>query len=1495
MRVGLLVSILLLFLLRTTDAQVIQNFTGNQETFRDEIIAFMGPNLNPDQKITMDQFLVVWDSLELNQELKTGIINISSQMAGRRMRPSPGFILFFGAVNTFTSSEKGLSYFGDWLKGLSETIFDPRYPTTSIEKYLDVSRLLISENTLFRSNSVRWKVAEGNLSFTHDTVFKLKLTDATLVCYSQNDSSFIRTVSGTYYPESFRFHGETGLITWEKAGFTPDEVYARIYDYTFDATRNSLTSDSAMLFHYIYFRNPVPGRLTDQAFRATSPERSIFPKFETKTKEFVIDNIFKGVNYKGGLELEGANIKGTGESYFPATMTLYRGDTLAIIVRSKNFLITKNSINSQESSMTLYLEDDSVFHANLGFAYNVDSREVNFFRTNSPVSRSPYFNSFHNLDMYFEYFSWDMDELEMKLTRSRGASISQASFESISFFKSSVFERMMYYDDVHPLYQLKDFSRYYYSESFPVVEYARWLNKPLESVTAMCIDLANKGFLYYDRSINEVTIKQKVDDYINSFARKKDYDVISVFSEVSVPMDNAVIDLRNYNLTIYGVSNVFLSDSQRVAIFPYENKIVLEKNRNIRFDGVVVAGLFTIFGHNFSFNYDTFNIHLASIDSIQIAVETDKVDNLGNPIIEEINNLIQLGTAELFIDAPNNKSGRRSLEEYPIINATTYSYIFFDRIPGLEGIYNKEDYYFKVDPFSYNNIDHYKAEELNLTGEFHGGKILRPSPQKLIIQDDNSLGFSLNIPTDGLEIYEGKGKLFNFISMSNNGLVGSGSIQRLSGTTKSENFMFFPDSMITTAPEFNIIAGSDGRYPDLSVKDADIKWIAETDEWFAYNKQGKDFEMYSNGTKLAGFINQTPGGMNGAGIINRPDSRLSSDKFNFTAGTIAADSSDYSLKALSGDGIAFLAENAVTVIDFPKRETRLRLNTGSSFVKFPEIEFISKMTDFVYDLDSQVLNMKQEGLESASLLTPDELLAVNPENPDTPTFFSTNNMRDTIKFAAAKGFYSLKNEQVEADGVNYIRVADALIQPDKGKVVINKRAVIAPMTGATLALNNKHLIHTANVQIASSRSYSGSGILNYSDENGNVSPITMSEIRVDTLNTNATGFIPANQDFKLSPFFTFSGDVKLSAKRDFLTFTGGAGLTENCNNINSESVKFKAEINPVAVMIPVGDKPRDMNDNMIFSGSFVNTDSTHIYPAFLSPRKSWSDVPLISAEGYLYYEKATGNYKIATLNKLTDNAIPGNMIALDKNFCVLTSEGKINFGANYDLLTMTNAGKTIHNTDSGKLTVQTFIALDFHFSSQALRIAADELRLNPSARPVSLNTDFYRKGMSDLLGEKVSKAIGEEIGLFGTVRSMPPEFNYELLLNDVTLVWNEASASFRSTGKIGIGFIGQQPVNVYVDGYIEIQRRRTGDLIDIYLKADESTWYYFSYFRGVLMTLSGNNAYNSEITSAKLNDRKHPKSSVRVPYTYMISVENRHLNFIRRMTGGDSEIDPDNK
>ncbi len=1471
--------------------QARQVFSGDPERYRTELLSFMGANLSEEQLSNVNAFLVKWDSSLFSGVNRYRILDLSSQLAGRQMRAVPHFYEFLKTLNDFVDYKRDVDFLSYWLMGLSETLFGKGMSNESLVLYFRNTSLLIRENILYNSGTVRWKVKHDDLRYIHDTVFKIMVSNATLTCYSQKDSTEIYNVSGAYIPDIQQFIGNRGTVTWEKAGYPRDDVYAEMLNYRINLTRNSFSCDSARLIHKTYFGEPVYGELRDQATSATVKERAVFPRFETYMKHFRIKNIYEGVDYEGGLLFEGASVKGKGEAFNPAKISLSRNDTLFMKLRSPEFTFSINALTCAEAESSLYLGSDSIYHSNLGFSYNVTDRQASLLRTNNPISRSPYYNSYHNLDMYFESLLWDMKGSRVVLSRARGASLGQAVFESVSSFNAKYFLQLMGLDQYHPLSRLKQFSEWYYSETFPVTEFAKWLNKSEEAVTGLCIDLANRGFIFYDRASKEVTLKKKVTDFIDFFTRKKDYDVISVISETKAPVDNAVLDLNDFRIRVNGVRGVFLSDSQRVAIYPYQQKLAIGKNRSLEFDGVVEAGLFTIFGHDFNFNYDTFKIRLQSIDSIKVAVETDKRDSYGNPLFRQVDNMIQLATAELYIDDPQNKSGLRSLEQYPIINAVSDSYIFFDRIPGLEGVYAQEDFYFKVDPFTYENIDHYKMEFMNLPGEFHGGKILQPMRQNLVILENNSLGFNMSISEGGIDLYEGKGRLFDFISMSNSGLRGGGKLSHLTATTISDEYRFYPDSMITTAKVFTMNKDASGIFPELASQDVQIKWMPPENEWLAVNSAGKPFNMFDNGTTLAGSLTLKPSEVGGSGTINMPDSRIVSNNYIFTAGTIHADTADYNLKSASTSGDAFIAENAATDISFDRSITRFHLNTGSSVVKFPELQYICTMTDFEYNMKSRILEMEQRGRSSGDLMTPAQLLRVDMRNPEKPTFFSTNAIRDTLTFASGKARYYVNEEYLEAENVNYIRVADALIQPENGRMTIDRRAKVRQFENAIIAVNNRHLLHSAKVSIESPRRYSGGAVYDYIGENREIQQISFPHLSVDTLTTTARGFIAASQQFTLSPAFTFTGDVLLSARSDLLFFTGAAGIVHDCTPLRSYTVKFSGPVDPVNVMIPVSEKPRDTNDNLVYSGSFINIDSIHIYPAFLSSQKSWSDVSLVSSSGYLWFDRGRNRYLITSREKIADPGINGNLLALDKGYCVLSGEGSLNFGTNFDLMKMRSAGSFIHSLDSGRVTIEAILALDFHFSSSALSLMSSDIRTVPSLRPVSINTDLNTKGMRDLLGAAAANRLREDLNLFGSVRNIPKEFTYELLLNDVKLYWNEASSSFRSEGRIGIGFIGVQPINVYVDGYIEIQRRRTGDMIDVYLKADESTWFYFSYFRGVMMAQAGNYSFNTIISKEKLKDRRDPSSNTRVPYTYMVAVEDRLARFLRRMSSREAEQD----
>ena len=429
---------LILITINISLSQVKSKFSGEISKFKEELTVYLGPNLNPDQTGIENSFKIKWDSSGFGKDNMVKIINIASLLAQRNMRPSPHFIDYLKTLTEFCDYKKSPDFFNYWLTGMSKLVLNTRLSNDYIDRYFRNTISMINDNIFFDSGNIKWKIKSDNIKFGFDTTFKIIVTDVTLTCFSQKDSTEIYKVTGVYYPETIEFHGSQGIITWEKAGYNKEDVFAEINNYVINNTKNSFTIDSAKLTHKTYFTQPVYGKLTDQASSYSNKERAVFPRFETYTKKFKIENLYKGVNYEGGLALEGASVKGTGENYNPAVISLFRNDTLYVNVKAKSFLLSKTGINSMETSAVLYLDKDSIFHSSLSFSYNADSRQVNLFRSNNPVSKSPYYDSFHGLDMYFEYLSWNMNDSKIILSRARGASIGQAKFESLHFLIQTI-------------------------------------------------------------------------------------------------------------------------------------------------------------------------------------------------------------------------------------------------------------------------------------------------------------------------------------------------------------------------------------------------------------------------------------------------------------------------------------------------------------------------------------------------------------------------------------------------------------------------------------------------------------------------------------------------------------------------------------------------------------------------------------------------------------------------------------------------------------------------------------------------------------------------------------------------------------------------------------------------------------------------------------------------------------------------------------------------
>ena len=124
-------------------------FSGDPEKFRTELTSFMGPNLNAGQIANLNLFLSRWDSAVFNADIKDRIINVSSQLTSRQIRPVPHFNDFLTALNYFIEYKSDITFFKSWLDGLSEITFNPRFSNDKLDTYFKNSCLMVRENVLY--------------------------------------------------------------------------------------------------------------------------------------------------------------------------------------------------------------------------------------------------------------------------------------------------------------------------------------------------------------------------------------------------------------------------------------------------------------------------------------------------------------------------------------------------------------------------------------------------------------------------------------------------------------------------------------------------------------------------------------------------------------------------------------------------------------------------------------------------------------------------------------------------------------------------------------------------------------------------------------------------------------------------------------------------------------------------------------------------------------------------------------------------------------------------------------------------------------------------------------------------------------------------------------------------------------------------------------------------------------------------------------------------
>ena len=1469
------------------------HFSGDSVKFIGELNGLLFGLSDNDQKLVqpiMTSFIRKWNQETFNPATKQFIYFLCNEMLKKKIRVFPDFFNYVEALNVFIDSHQPESLFTPWSAILKRLISERS--SRDFNSFLEITTTLFGEGLIYKSPFTKWKVSPANFTMRLDSVPVIEFSKTDLICYVNKDSMIINGTRGIYLPLSLRWLGNEGRIDWQKVGTEAGKVFADLGRYQIQVRFSKLTADSVHLFNRKYFSAPIMGVLIDKVLVDIDEDRASYPRFYSYNKEISIKNLFNNMDYMGGFAMEGARVLGSGAHKRDAKIVVKKGDEDFMEIRAPAFVIHPDRINASTASISIYHETDSIYHPGLEMKYLDGTKELTFTRDEQMKSITPWFDSWHKIEIYCEQLNWIINQPKLNFEMMKGPNKeSKAIFESSNYYSRDRYDRLQGIDEINILNIIRNFIDKKKSREITLEELTRYMSKPREQVEVQLLNLANRGFLVYDYEDKIARVKDKLFNYVKARDGKTDYDEIFFNSNVT-NASNAILDLNNFDLKIQGVKNVYISDSQHVAIYPKGEELLVKKDMDIFFHGKIEAGLFDFYGKDCSFEYNKFKLNLPNLDSMVFYVQSKTWDpKAGRFPLVKVKTSIRNLSGDLEIDQPDNKAGLKAIKKYPIFHNKNEAQVYYDKKYIQKGVYTKDKFFFDVNPFTIQSLDVVHTDSLNFGGARTSAGIFPKIIQPLRVRPDYSLGFEKLTEPAGLPVYGGKGAYIAKIDLSEQGLRGDGTLLYLNSTSRSGSFLFLPDSLRSFTKNFSMSEQlADVEYPSVTADSVNQFWMPYRDSMVVSTVK-KEIHMYNDQSTFGGMLSLTPARLSGNGTVKIKDAEMDSKGFRFKRRTFDALIANFRIKSYDLNDLTISTKNYQTHFDFDKRKGEFRSNIGISKVEFPLNKYVCSMDRFDWMIDNEEISLANEQSRKA---IPDSLSLAQLINVGYTgsEFISVHPLQDSLKFFAAKARYNLRTNVINAEDVRIIKVADAAVFPDSGNVKIFRDAEMQTLKHAIIIANTKskyHQFYQSEVSIASRKRYTGRGMLDYLDRDGKREKIEFSSIRVDSSGqTVANGRVSDSAYFNLSPEFQFRGDVAVNAARKELNFDGGFRSLSDCfHKVKPEWIRFNADINPQKIMIPIDPHPSNMlSEKMTLTLAFSNSEAS-IYPAFFIRRNSFSDSSMVIASGMMTYNMQATEFRIADTAKLRDLSIPGNFISFNQTLCRMRGDGKLTLGVDGGPLGLEAYGTMDHYLINDSTHAHIALSMDFPFSEDAMQKISTNLT-SMNLNGLTIDRTPFNSALQLLLDPRDMERFKNELTLTGRLRKFPEQLDRTIFFGDINMHWDSTSKSWLSTGPIGIATIGKNQVYRYVNGMMEFTKKRNGDEFTFYLELTGQDWYFFNYRNNILQALSSDIAFNDLIINARKSKSEQKKAAKRARgFGYTISTERKKRDFLRKFEKTD--------
>ena len=1161
----------------------------------------------------------------------------------------------------------------------------------------------------------------------------------------------------------------------------------------------------------------------------------------------------------------------------------------AVKIDAKRFSFHPELIVAQDAFIVIYLESnfgiDSIFHTCAEFSYKPMTTELIISRTNSGLGRAPFFDSYHNLEIVTDVISWKMNTPTLEFRKELFLSSEKnAFFRSQDFFDPEIMRRNKGYNDKNPMLQLWELFKAYEFQPIPLRHIVTSFGKSQADMLTLLIDFAVQGFVEYDLQDNMIYYKSKLAHYLNNEAKRRDYD--NLFWESKSHF--AVLNMRNFDLQIYGCDFFVLSDARIVNVYPANETVTVKKNRDLHFTGRVIGGLFDFVARDCTFDYDKFQITMPQIDSM-VMFSLDKSrpkDMYGEYPLKKVKNVVEELSGTLFIDNPKNKSGNKNVPDYPIFESREGGKVFFDQPFILNAEYKRSSFYFLIDFFMIKNLDNFNIDSTKISGRLVSGGIFPDIHEPLKLQPDNSLGFIHKTGNKGLPMYGGTAHFYNNIELSNNGLRGKGKITYLTSTIESDSLVFYLQSVRGKANDFHLKPQlAQVEYPEVTTTNAKL-FFEPYENKMHLTSQKKPFAVYKE-TTFEGTLTLSPSNLVGNGILNLRRTDLVSKVLTFKHHAIESEKADLKIYENEKDKkYIFTAANCISKIDFNTRKGDFSSLDGASELRFIKNGFKATVHEFTWHpIDEDVLRFVwDDPYKNVPInLTPTrELIKMNSKSNLLSTI---EQGKKGIAFNVQMLNFDFVQHKLNARGVRYIPIGDAAIIPHNGEVTIYENAKFSQLTNARILASRDSMYHELYgcfVQIENGDDFKGNGYYDYIDAFNKAQTL-----RLDTIwyfkGTRGTASIKPETNFTLSPHFGFSGNVELNSTQQFLTFIGGVSMLHHCNTEKFESLRINQQINPKRILIEINSNSRDVNNRKATVAIASSNLTGKIYTCFGSSKEQINDSEYITTKGFITYNYDKKAFQAASLEKLNNLQLPGNIISLYNNTCTSIGEGAIDMGAKLGRVKFNTHGQVVNymRTDSAIMHLTT--SIDFFFNDDAMSIM-NEYFAKEEKWVYPYEDKNYVQSLINILGQKGYEKFERDSKTGIRIGELPEELNVKFLFTTLHFIWTEENAAFLSQKTLPLVISNSRTIYKEIPGRIVIEKRGSKNTLYIYFELKDN-FFFFQFENNSLSAISSDTNFNNAIINTKAKDKTLSAKKGQAAFSYKIGKIGDKTRFVKKYFG----------